>query len=312
MSDDRELESKCTAVPVVSVGMPVFNGGDALHRAIDSILSQTFTDFELIISDNHSTDGTADVCAEYAARDRRVRYIRQARNIGAVANFEFVRTQARGRYFMWASADDVRSSEFLSENVVFLDMNRDYVASTSPHVMEGQPVTAEFLVTFNAVGTVEERFSSFFAPAIIGGRRYRNCWRSHGIFYSLTRRDVLLDAPPLRHYLALDWAHDLYLLSRGGVHRTSKGLAVFGAEGHSSSDTIYRQSRTRWIEYLLPFFQFSAYAMSCSSAWPLGARWRLFMVLADLNLRTTYGRVASRLRRLRAVSLASGDGGVTP
>lgn len=295
--------------PIVSIGMPVYNGAATLRQAIESVLSQTFTNFELIVSDNASTDETVAMCEECAARDRRVKYIRQSRNIGGVANFEFVRAQATGRYFMWAAADDVRSADFLAENVAFLEENPDYVASTSPHVMEGQDVIAANLVTFSASGRAEDRFASFFATTTIGGRRYRNCWRSHGIFYSLMRREVLKDAPPLREYLASDWAHDLYLLSRGEIHRTTKGLTVFGAHGVSASDAIYRLSRTRWVELFLPFYEMSVYAMSLSAAWPLRARTWLLIVLADLNVRTTYGRVLNRLARLRASEPASGLGG---
>jgi len=70
--------------------MPVYNGEKYIREALDSLLAQTFTDFELIISDNASTDGTQVICEEYAARDPRIRYVRQRENRGAVANFRFV------------------------------------------------------------------------------------------------------------------------------------------------------------------------------------------------------------------------------
>ena len=295
--------------PIVSIGMPVHNAAATLRQAIESMLSQTFTNFELIISDNASTDETGAMCEEYAGRDRRVRYVLQSQNIGGSLNFEFVRAQATGRYFIWAAADDVRSADFLAENVAFLEENPGYVASTSPHVMEGQDVIAANLVTFSASGRAEDRFASFFATTTIGGRRYRNCWRSHGIFYSLMRREVLKGAPPLGEYLGSDWALDLYLLSRGGIHRTTKGLTVFGAHGVSSTDAIYRLLRKRWVEWFVPFYELSVYAMSLSAAWPLRARAWLLIVLADLNFRTTYWRAMSRLARLRASERASGLGG---
>src|SRR5207302_9439263 len=77
----------------VSVGLPVYNGGDALRRTIDSLLGQTFGNIELHISDNASTDETSAICADYASADPRVRYHRQQRNIGANADFEFVLRQ---------------------------------------------------------------------------------------------------------------------------------------------------------------------------------------------------------------------------
>jgi len=99
--------------PKVSIGMPVFNSEKFIREALDSLLAQTFSDFELIISDNASNDGTEGICREYAARDPRIRYVRQSDNKGAIANFQFVLNEAAGEFFMWAAADDRRDPEFL-------------------------------------------------------------------------------------------------------------------------------------------------------------------------------------------------------
>jgi len=101
--------------PLVSIGMPVYNGARYIREALDSLLGQTFTDFELIISDNASTDNTEAICREYAAKDERIRYIRQPHNLGASANFKFVLDEALGEYFMWAAHDDKWSSNYLLE-----------------------------------------------------------------------------------------------------------------------------------------------------------------------------------------------------
>lgn len=90
----------------VSIGMPVYNGARFLRPTLDSLLAQTFSDFELIISDNASTDATEDICREYAKQDGRIRYIRQTENKGAVFNWNFVAQSATGRYFKWASSND--------------------------------------------------------------------------------------------------------------------------------------------------------------------------------------------------------------
>lgn len=93
--------------PRVSIGMPVYNGEQFICEALDSLLTQTFTNFELIISDNASTDQTETICRKYCTNDDRVRYIRQSQNLGAPANFKFVLDTAVAEYFMWAAADDV-------------------------------------------------------------------------------------------------------------------------------------------------------------------------------------------------------------
>ena len=110
-----------THSPRVSIGMPVYNGERHLAQAIDSLLAQTFTDFELIIADNASTDATGDICAAYQAREPRVRYVRHATNRGAVYNWNFVVHEARGEYFKWASANDYCAPTMLERLVQVLD-----------------------------------------------------------------------------------------------------------------------------------------------------------------------------------------------
>lgn len=99
--------------PRVSIGMPVYNGERLLRQAIDSILAQTFADFELIISDNASTDATPEICRGYAARDARIQYVAHAMNRGAAWNHQRLVELARAPYFTWAHADDVRAPRHL-------------------------------------------------------------------------------------------------------------------------------------------------------------------------------------------------------
>ena len=94
-------------IPRISVGMPVYNGEPYLAAAIEAVLSQTFTDFELIICDNASTDGTEAICRAAAERDARVRYVRNAENIGAARNYNHCFELASGEYFRWMNADDL-------------------------------------------------------------------------------------------------------------------------------------------------------------------------------------------------------------
>lgn len=102
-----------TRVPLVSIGVPVFNGEQFLRGALDSLLGQTYENLELIISDNASTDATGEICQEYAARDHRVRYDRNARNLGGAANMNRVFHLSVGDYFMWASDEDHWASDYV-------------------------------------------------------------------------------------------------------------------------------------------------------------------------------------------------------
>jgi glycosyltransferase involved in cell wall biosynthesis len=117
--------------PLVSIGLPVFNGEDFVSQAIESILAQRFTDFELIISDNASTDGTPRICREYARRDPRVRYDRNATNLGGVRNFNLTFARSRGRYFKWAAHDDLLHPDFLARCVEVLESRPSVVLCSS-------------------------------------------------------------------------------------------------------------------------------------------------------------------------------------
>lgn len=103
--------------------MPVYNGETFIREALDSLLAQSFIDYELIISDNASTDNTEIICREYAAKDHRIRYVRQLENRGATENFRLLIDEAAAKYFMWAAADDKAAPNFIKE--VFDVINRD-------------------------------------------------------------------------------------------------------------------------------------------------------------------------------------------
>ena len=114
-------------MPEVSVGMPVYNGEEFIQEAIDSILEQTYENLELIISDNASTDNSEEICREYAARDKRVRYTRNDKNIGASDNYNAVYLNAKGKYFKWASCNDICEKHFLEKCIAVLDQDPSVV-----------------------------------------------------------------------------------------------------------------------------------------------------------------------------------------
>lgn len=109
---------------LVSIGMPVFNGEQYVGGALASLLSQDYGDFELIISDNASTDRTAEICEEAQSKDQRVRLIRQPENRGAPWNFAFLAEEAKGEYFMWAAHDDLWAPNFVSACLAKLQASR--------------------------------------------------------------------------------------------------------------------------------------------------------------------------------------------
>lgn len=113
--------------PAVSIGMPAYNSERTIRESIDCLLAQDFRDFELVISDNASTDRTWEIISEFAARDPRVVALRQPTNIGANGNYTAVFLAARGRYFKWASSNDWCAPNFVSACVKVLEARPDVV-----------------------------------------------------------------------------------------------------------------------------------------------------------------------------------------
>lgn len=113
--------------PTLSIGLPVYNGARYLRHALDSVLRQTFRDFELIISDNASSDGTEVICRDYAARDERVRYYRNPENRGVTWNFRQVVLQSSGDLFLWMAHDDVLAPQYVERCLEILQNHSEVV-----------------------------------------------------------------------------------------------------------------------------------------------------------------------------------------
>ena len=117
---------------LVSIGMPVFNDKPFLAPAIDALLAQTYTNFELIISDDGSTDGSEKICRDYAARDPRIRYIRQPKTLGISRNMTFLLGEGKGEYFMWAADDDLWHCDFIATLHTALEQNPESISAFTP------------------------------------------------------------------------------------------------------------------------------------------------------------------------------------
>lgn len=109
--------------PLVSIGLPIYNSQKTIIRALNSLLAQDYPNFEIIVSDNASTDQTAEICREYAEKDNRIRIHVNEKNFGIINNFMAVCKKATGKYFMWAGGDDFWEPSFISILVAELEAN---------------------------------------------------------------------------------------------------------------------------------------------------------------------------------------------
>jgi len=124
--------------PLISIGLPVFNGENHLRQAIDSLLAQSYRHFELIICDNASTDRTEEICRSYCAKDSRLHYQRNAANLGILPNWRLALDSASGEYFMWAAHDDWWSREYIEALLATLVAHPNAVLAAGKTVFVGE------------------------------------------------------------------------------------------------------------------------------------------------------------------------------
>jgi glycosyltransferase involved in cell wall biosynthesis len=204
-------------------------------QAIGSILDQTYRDFELIISDNASTDATEEICRSFEAQDGRVRYIRQPRNIGASPNFNICYALASGEYFKWAAHDDYLEPEYLAACVEVLDANRDAVLCQSlVRLIDDQDRLIEIhrpIEPAAASPLPSERFA-----ARIRSPRCLDVW-------GLIRTKALRDSVLIGSYIGMDRALLLELALRGRFVLIDRPL--FTNRDHPERATRVTRTQTR-------------------------------------------------------------------
>lgn len=251
------------ATPQISIGLPVFNGEGSLNLVLDSLLAQTVGDFELIISDNASTDQTESICRAYAEKDTRIRYIRQVVNLGAEANFLFVLERSVGKYFMWAAADDIRSADFIALNYEFLENHPGYVCSVSPVKFEGNNFNERQM---GDRSLEDDRFD-------LRIRKFFGAWHANGAFYSLMHTEVIKKCDWVgEKFLGADWVIVLYMARHGKLNRLDKGWLELGMKGVSNSGDIFRRYRLTLLDLVVPFWRMSSAVLRLTKAAPFTSR----------------------------------------
>ena len=150
-------------MPRLTIGLITYNGAGHIRPSIESLLGQKFTDLELLIFDNASTDGTTEICAEYAAKDPRVRHVRHPETIPQSANFRGVLLAVETELFMWATDDDVRTPTFVEQCVAALDAHPEAVSACTEVAFrdaDGSETLARG--TFPITGTPRARIRTYF------------------------------------------------------------------------------------------------------------------------------------------------------
>jgi glycosyltransferase involved in cell wall biosynthesis len=266
--------------------LPVYNGAATVGRAIIALLGQTFADFELIISDNGSTDATEEVCRDFARRDGRIRYVRHAHNRGPVANFSFVLAEARAPFFMWAAADDRWEPEFLAATLERLRSDSSLVSCVSRVSMPGLPRPG----TRPLVGSFVRKARRLILENDANSRYY-------GVFRTGVLRGAFREGA--QPFVAADWAVIIAAARRGDFGQVDRVLMTRSTRGTSSSWARQMDSLgVRGPGRLLPFYGFTEWLWRNMAWWEFVACLDVIL-LRNLSVTVHYGLEIVRAWRAR-------------
>jgi len=248
------------------MGMPVYNGANYLVKALDSLLSQSFTDFEIVIVDNASTDATELICKDYLGRDSRIKYFRNPSNVGAALNYQIALEKTSGEYFKWAAHDDVYDAGWLKRCVDILDSNPNVIlAYTRTVFIDANDIE---ISRFNdPFRILEDKPYWRFRQMVV---KLRWC---HAIF-GLMRRELPAGLKPIGNYIGSDMVYLAELALHGkfiedesyGFHRRMHNNSSQQANRNVENLQEWYDPRTKGKLYLRHWRFLKEYALCVSRA----------------------------------------------
>lgn len=296
--------------PKVTFGLPVYNGDLFISRTLDSLLAQTYQDFEIVICDNASTDRTQEIIHDYVARDNRIRTYRNERNMGATYNYNRVLELASGEYFKWIAADDVIRPEFLFRCVEALDSDPSIVLvySKAAFIDENDHV----IYRFDDVMTIQKWPSQPVARTNqVLEAIFRNGSAANVIVFGLARTGTLRAIRPLGNYFGPDFTIVTEMALHGKIQQESGVLSFYRRHGGSSSTYRRTPSAASQQEFLDPSIKgrfrqevqlrrryFEVFRSIVKSDLSLGQRLAVASTAWGLILRRTGWRLGFELRSM--------------
>lgn len=223
--------------PLVVIGLPVFNGEKTILRALNSLLSQNYSNLTLLVLDNCSTDKTIEVIK--IVKDPRLCIVRNSSNLGMVSNFNKALEEAKKlnpTYFMWASHDDYFAPEFLNSCLEEYNNTNDLVlvATKCISFFEGKqyPSTSHDILEQNP----KDRF-----------KKYRRLLHKEGyvgnLFYGLMRFEFISKTSPFENIICFDHMPIYELILKGKFKLIQKELFYKYAGGSSRSLESLKKSQ---------------------------------------------------------------------
>ena len=223
--------------PRISIGMPVYNGEKFIRKCIESVLQQTHRNFELIISDNASTDSTSKICEEYLRKDNRITFVRQNKNMGQNWNFNFLLEKANGEYFVWVAADTIILPEFIEKNIVVLE-SQDKAVGCISKIKIDHTYVDKFKTEKEILKKVGLVYRPYDTLPITGNymeriRKYLKHFPWE-MFYSVYRTEALRKSFVHDFFIGSDASLVLSVLKHGGIQVVNEFLIESFPAGASS------------------------------------------------------------------------------
>jgi len=251
--------------PLVTVGIPVFNGEKFMKRRLDSILNQTYQNFQILISDNESNDLTSKICGDYQKKENKIKYYRQQKNLGFVKNFNYLIKNTQTKYFVMAAVDDLWEPTFLEENIKILESNEKIVGSigevkyfgnisnknNSPKIVE----KLKKIIRKQDVNTLEKHVRSVsgeYNQKVDKYLRFNQGSFVHGLYRTKELQKNIILGP----LMSWDLAFILNILKFGDLHVIEQVLLHKFTGGLSSGGiiNIYKRHEIPFYDLIIPSF----------------------------------------------------------
>jgi len=241
----------------ITIGLPSYNGENTIERAIHSLVNQTYSNFELIISDDDSLDSTSEICKKYQLTDNRIKFIENKNRKGWINNFIYLLDQAQTEYFMWAAQDDYWDPKFIEKNIQVLESNPKFVGSISKIKLVGNNLKSyysndsqiEFIRKY--IGTYEEKVQDILEFNWIAN------------LYSVFRTEQIKKSIIRKKFASWDFALLLNLVKFGDLNVLDDILMFKDTGGVTSEKSVIKLLKTQKLGWFKTYFPYVPITIWC-------------------------------------------------
>jgi glycosyltransferase domain-containing protein len=253
--------------PLVTISIPTYNRESTLPKTIESVLSQTYTNLEIIIGDNASTDSTERLSKHYSSLDNRIRYVRHSENLGATGNFNKLLELASGEFFMWLADDDWIDDSYINNCLSFLLSHKDYSLVCGRGVLYRDGVFWKEDYSTNIEESEPKRRVVFYYKTV----------ESNSCFYGLTYTSILRELGGIQDILSADWLLVASLAYLGKVKSISESAICKEMSGHSStmSSLLHLLKLPPILAHFYLYLLYQAWIIFSQTLWKDRTYWKL-------------------------------------